>query len=489
MTLGQRIGQYRKNLGISQEELGGRLGVSRQAVSKWETDASAPDTENLLALSREFGVSLAELTATPAENAPAGKKHPWRLPALCGVLALAVAAGALVWAYHGGETNNPKPSPPAEIPDTDFLLLWDGPDRQDWLTLGTQESLFPFGRTLIPTGPETITDSGFPNDVYHDITCGDLTLRYSHMTETTEYDVLRMLETGSRKYQTPRGIGVGSSEADVLAAYGDELIYCLPTHGPETTISYDEYFVYTPEGFDSLLFLMAGDHVVGIRMEDASYPYYHVNHRDSFPVVDGEADFSHRQEVPQTTEQAVYGALNALVTRSDLTAEELYTNRNTIFCGLSDLDWWKFGSLGTTEHPEDTIGTLLSWLREQAPYTEAEIFRLQMGCLSNLDGWLADSYAHVLSGALFSDPAAFVKGLAYEGLEDCMSNAVRLTAYDAIWYTQETDAAVETLASALTGGKFTEMESGWCRLLLLYLTAETEDGSFADLPKTPAELP
>lgn len=40
MTLGQRISQYRKSLGISQEELGARLGVSRQAVSKWETGVS-----------------------------------------------------------------------------------------------------------------------------------------------------------------------------------------------------------------------------------------------------------------------------------------------------------------------------------------------------------------------------------------------------------------------------------------------------------------
>ena len=48
MTLGQRICQYRKQLNISQEELGDRLGVSRQAVSKWETDLSVPDMNNLL---------------------------------------------------------------------------------------------------------------------------------------------------------------------------------------------------------------------------------------------------------------------------------------------------------------------------------------------------------------------------------------------------------------------------------------------------------
>ena len=70
MTLGQRISLYRKKLHISQEELGARLGVSRQAVSKWETDLSAPDLNNLIGLARELGVSLAELTETPEEPAP-----------------------------------------------------------------------------------------------------------------------------------------------------------------------------------------------------------------------------------------------------------------------------------------------------------------------------------------------------------------------------------------------------------------------------------
>lgn len=70
MTLGQRISLYRKKLNISQEELGARLGVSRQAVSKWETDLSAPDLNNLIGLARELGVSVAELTETPEEPAP-----------------------------------------------------------------------------------------------------------------------------------------------------------------------------------------------------------------------------------------------------------------------------------------------------------------------------------------------------------------------------------------------------------------------------------
>ena len=70
MTLGQRISHCRKKLHISQEELGSRLGISRQAVSKWETGQSVPDMNNLLALAREFGVSVAELTETPEEAVP-----------------------------------------------------------------------------------------------------------------------------------------------------------------------------------------------------------------------------------------------------------------------------------------------------------------------------------------------------------------------------------------------------------------------------------
>ena len=60
-TLGRRIQEARKAAGLSQESLGERLGVSRQAVSKWESGASDPSTVNLLALARLYGVSADEL--------------------------------------------------------------------------------------------------------------------------------------------------------------------------------------------------------------------------------------------------------------------------------------------------------------------------------------------------------------------------------------------------------------------------------------------
>ena len=58
MTLGQRLYQLRKDKNLSQEELADRLGVSRQSVSKWETDASYPEPEKLVAIAAFYHVSV-----------------------------------------------------------------------------------------------------------------------------------------------------------------------------------------------------------------------------------------------------------------------------------------------------------------------------------------------------------------------------------------------------------------------------------------------
>ena len=55
MTIGQRIAQKRKELGLSQEALGSKLGVSRQSIYKWEADSALPEIDKLIALSRLFG--------------------------------------------------------------------------------------------------------------------------------------------------------------------------------------------------------------------------------------------------------------------------------------------------------------------------------------------------------------------------------------------------------------------------------------------------
>ena len=57
MTLADRIQQLRKQKGISQEELADRVGVSRQAVSKWESEQSTPDMDKVILLSDYFEVT------------------------------------------------------------------------------------------------------------------------------------------------------------------------------------------------------------------------------------------------------------------------------------------------------------------------------------------------------------------------------------------------------------------------------------------------
>ena len=56
-----RLVALRREQGWSQEELAIRLGVSRQAVSKWERAEASPDTDNLIALARLYGISLDQL--------------------------------------------------------------------------------------------------------------------------------------------------------------------------------------------------------------------------------------------------------------------------------------------------------------------------------------------------------------------------------------------------------------------------------------------
>lgn len=64
MTIGARIAQIRKENGLSQEAFGEALGVSRQAISKWESNQSVPEVEKLLMIHKQFQVSVGWLLGT-----------------------------------------------------------------------------------------------------------------------------------------------------------------------------------------------------------------------------------------------------------------------------------------------------------------------------------------------------------------------------------------------------------------------------------------
>ena len=114
MTLGQRIQELRKQSSLSQEALGEKLGVSRQAVSRWEMDGAVPEVDKLIAMGRLFGVDLNDLLQV-AQPGPAGEgetqdpapeegtplrpaRRRWLLPALA-ILALALGLVALTLSF------------------------------------------------------------------------------------------------------------------------------------------------------------------------------------------------------------------------------------------------------------------------------------------------------------------------------------------------------------------------------------------------------
>lgn len=75
MTLANRIQSLRKQSGMSQEALAEKLGVTRQAVSKWESEQSVPDMENIIAISDLFDVSTDYLLKGKEREIPAAKSE------------------------------------------------------------------------------------------------------------------------------------------------------------------------------------------------------------------------------------------------------------------------------------------------------------------------------------------------------------------------------------------------------------------------------
>ena len=84
MTFQERLYSLRRSMGLSQEELAHLVGVSRQAVQKWEAGTSRPDLDNLTALAQCFDVSLDYLIlgveAAAPEPAPQGEPAPGPYP-------------------------------------------------------------------------------------------------------------------------------------------------------------------------------------------------------------------------------------------------------------------------------------------------------------------------------------------------------------------------------------------------------------------------
>lgn len=79
MTLGERIKQYRLNSKLSQEKVAQLVGVSRQAVTKWEADQSAPSTDNLFKLAEIFNITVDILIADKDKSIQSQAEQAYKL--------------------------------------------------------------------------------------------------------------------------------------------------------------------------------------------------------------------------------------------------------------------------------------------------------------------------------------------------------------------------------------------------------------------------
>ena len=104
MELGSRIRAHRTEAGMSQDDLAGRIYVSRQTISSWENDKTYPDVQSLLLLSQVFGTTIDELVRGDVDTMREAVEKDVRLMkrlgyAMLGFLAL-VALTTVWWAYQ-----------------------------------------------------------------------------------------------------------------------------------------------------------------------------------------------------------------------------------------------------------------------------------------------------------------------------------------------------------------------------------------------------
>lgn len=97
MTLGENILKYRKIKGLSQEELGKLLHISRQTISKWESNQSTPDIQSCKEMAKIFNISLEEfLDEKPKQTKKQNQKYIIIITILVALVLISVIANAIL---------------------------------------------------------------------------------------------------------------------------------------------------------------------------------------------------------------------------------------------------------------------------------------------------------------------------------------------------------------------------------------------------------
>lgn len=113
--LGDKLYQLRKANGISQEELADKLGVSRQAISKWERGEALPDTDNLISISKLYNVSLDELVGNPTHTDTSASQPSNK------VVATEVQTDDVTVVVEDSQSDSPQAEPKNTRPKSKFI--------------------------------------------------------------------------------------------------------------------------------------------------------------------------------------------------------------------------------------------------------------------------------------------------------------------------------------------------------------------------------
>lgn len=141
MELKDKLAELRNKKGLSQIAAAEALNVLRQAISRWETGASAPSTENLIELSRLYGVSMDELvnggesgrTENEAESAAAASPRRTSRRLRLAVIALALAAlAAIIGAYLSWRGESDDKAIKVENMQEDVIPNFEDIDSVPW---------------------------------------------------------------------------------------------------------------------------------------------------------------------------------------------------------------------------------------------------------------------------------------------------------------------------------------------------------------------
>ena len=229
--IGPRIAELRLARGLSQEALANELGISRQAVSRWERGEALPDTENLIALANLFGVTLDELVHAQAETVqvelevkedegPAAAEEPSpaaaeaHMPPWLKQAGIAFIFVGIALIFIGGILRH--------LDNTPFGM---GPSSP-----GTREAI-PFENALSDSNSHADIDGARVRNLNVSVTCGDVYLELDE--DNAAQGNVRVFETFGEN---------GSQVAAPIWSLEGGTLRIKPTHPEE----FSQIWVYVP---------------------------------------------------------------------------------------------------------------------------------------------------------------------------------------------------------------------------------------------------